>query len=200
MEYTISKNNIHIIDSYLISKNEFDSELKIYMLNKHLCSNIGHNGAAMYNNSKFGIKHMKPIKQFQMGSTYFFSKYKDFKPKDYDDLCIMDTFIFPGCVMNMKLNGKDVFLFRNMPKQGYIDDLLNSGVNMKAGKFLIPEFNEYINFTIDDLKSILHIFENMDSKHSYEKIIAESYIENNGFFLTGKQRRKAYAEYKKSRK
>lgn len=66
-------------------------------------------------------------------------------------------------------------------------------------KFLIPEFNEYINFTIDDLKSILHIFENMDSKHSYEKIIAESYIENNGFFLTDKQRRKAYAEYKKSR-
>ena len=43
MEYTISKkNNIHIIDSYLISKNEFDSELKIYILNKHLCSNIGH--------------------------------------------------------------------------------------------------------------------------------------------------------------
>ena len=135
-----------------------------------------------------------------MGSTYFFSKYKDFKPKDYDDLCIMDTFIFPGCVMNMKLNGKDVFLFKNMPKPGYIDDLLNSGVNMKAGKFLIPEFNEYINFTIDDLKSILHIFENMDDKHTYEKIIAESYIENNGFFLTGKQRRKAYAEYKKSRK
>ena len=153
----------------------------------------------MYNNSKFGIKHMKPIKQFQMGSTYFFSKYKDFKSKDYDDLCIMDTFIFPGCVMNMKLNGKDVFLFRDMPKQGYIDDLLNSGVNMKAGKFLIPEFNEYINFTIDDLKSILHIFDNMDSKHSYEKIIAESYIENNGFFLTDKQRRKAYTEYKKSR-
>ena len=28
MKYEISKNNIHIIDSYLISKNEFDSELK----------------------------------------------------------------------------------------------------------------------------------------------------------------------------
>ena len=28
MRYTISKNNIHIVDSYLISKNEFDSELK----------------------------------------------------------------------------------------------------------------------------------------------------------------------------
>ena len=37
-----------------------------------------------------------------MESIYFFSKYKDFKSKDYDDLCIMDTFIFPGCVMNTK--------------------------------------------------------------------------------------------------
>ena len=142
---------------------------------------------------------MKPIKQFQMGSTYFFSKYKDFKSKDYDDLCIMDTFIFPGCVMNAKLDGKDVFLFKNMPKQGYIDDLLNSGVNMKAGKFLIPEFCSYISFTIEDLKSIFHIFDNIDSKHTYEKIIAQSYIENNDFFLTTQQRDLAYDEYKSTR-
>ena len=142
---------------------------------------------------------MKPIKQFQMGSTYFFSKYKDFKSKDYDELCIMDVFPFNNNMMNAKLKDRDLLLFRDMSKSGYINDLIESKTPMKAGKFLIPEFNEYINFTIDDLKSILHIFENMDSKHSYEKIIAESYIENNGFFLTGRQRRKAYAEYKKSR-
>ena len=142
---------------------------------------------------------MKPIKQFQMGSTYFFSKYKYFKSKDYDELCIMDVFPFNNNMMNAKLKDRDLLLFRDMPKTGYINDLIESKTPMKAGKFLIPEFNEYINFTIDDLKSILHIFENMDDKHTYEKIIAEAYIENNGFFLTGKQRRKAYAEYKKSR-
>lgn len=142
---------------------------------------------------------MKPIKQFRMGSSYFFSVYDDFNSKDYDDLCIMDNFIFPGNVMNAKIKGNDVFMFRNMPKQGYIDDLIDSGVNMKAGKFLIPEFNEYIGFTIDDLKSIIHVFENMDEKHTYEKIIADSYIENNGFFLNDKQRKKAYDEYKKTR-
>ena len=142
---------------------------------------------------------MKPIKQFKMGSTYFFEKYDDFHSKDYDDLCIMDNFIFKGNVMNMKIKGKDVFFFRNMPKQGYIDDLIESGVNMKAGKFLIPEFCEYIGFTIDDLKSIMHIFENMDEKHSYEKIIAESYIKNNRFYLYETQRKKAYKEYKKYR-
>ena len=142
---------------------------------------------------------MKPIKQFQMGSSYFFSKFRDFNSKDYDDLCIMDKFIFPGNVMNMKIKGKDVFMFRNMPKQGYIDDLESSGVHMKAGKFLIPEFNEYIGFTIDDLKSILHHFNEMDEKHTYEKIIADYYIKNGGFFLTDYQRRKAYAKYKESR-
>jgi hypothetical protein len=96
----------------------------------------------------------------------------------------------------MKLKDKDVFMFRNMDKQGFIDDVTETKVYMKAGKFLIPEFNEYINFTIDDLKSILYFFDNIDERHSYEKIIAESYIENNGFFLTDSQRDKAYEEYK----
>jgi hypothetical protein len=39
----------------------------------------------------------------------------------------------------------------------------------------------------------------MDSKHTYEKIIVEAYIENNGFFLTDEQRDMAYMEYKKTR-
>lgn len=142
---------------------------------------------------------MKPIKQFQMGSSYFFSRYEDFHSKDYDDLCIMDKFIFPGRVMNMKLKGKDVFMFRNMDKQGFIDDVKETGVYMKLGKFLIPEFNEYIGFTIEDLKELRPLFENLDEKHQYEKIIADAYIKNNEFVLKGRQRSIAYAEYKKSR-
>ena len=35
--------------------------------------------------------------------------------------------------------------------------------------------------------------------NSYEKIIADAYIENGDFFLTSKQRKKAYVEYKKTR-
>lgn len=140
---------------------------------------------------------MKAIKQFQMGSTYFFNKYEDYKMKDYDELCIMDEFIFPGNIMNMKLDGKDIFMFRDMDKQGFIDDVIESKVYMKVGKFLIPEFNEHIGFTIEDLKSILYLFDDMDERHTYEKIIAESYIDNNGFFLSDTQRDKAYKEYKK---
>ena len=135
-----------------------------------------------------------------MGSSYFFSDYEDYQMKDYDEICIMDEFIFSENVMNMKFENKDVFLFRNMDKKGYVDDVIDSGVYMKLGKFLIPEFNNFIGFTIDDLKSIMYLFDKIDERHSYEKMIADSYIENGGFFLTDKQRDKAYLEYKKHKK
>ena len=143
---------------------------------------------------------MEPIKQFKMGTSYFFDRYEDYVMKDYDDLCIMDTFPFTENVMNMKLKERDVFMFRNMDKQGFIDDLTESGVYMKAGKFLIPEFNEYIGFTIDDLKSIMYCFDRMDTRHTYEKQIAEFYIQNNGFYLTDEQRDSAYSTYKMYRR
>ena len=136
-----------------------------------------------------------------MGSSYFFDRYDDYKIKDNDELHIVDEFIFPNRVcMNMKLfDGNDIFIFKNTDKQEYINDVYESGVNMKVGKFLIPEFNKYINFTIDDLKSLQPIFDNMDEKHTYERVIFESYLKNGDFFLTDEQRRKAYEEYKRSR-
>ena len=136
-----------------------------------------------------------------MGSSYFFDIYDDYKLKDNDELHIVDEFIFPNKVcMNMRLfDGNDIFIFKNTDKQEYINDVYESGVNMKVGKFLIPEFNKYINFTIDDLKSLQPIFDNMDEKHTYERVIFESYLKNRDFFLTDEQRREAYKEYKRSR-
>ena len=136
-----------------------------------------------------------------MGSSYFFDIYDDYKLKDNDELHIVDEFIFPNKVcMNMKLfDGNDIFIFKNTDKQEYINDVYESGVNMKVGKFLIPEFNKYINFTIDDLKSLQPIFDNMDEKHTYERVIFESYLKNGDFFLTDEQRMEAYKEYKRSR-
>ena len=136
-----------------------------------------------------------------MGSSYFFDRYDDYKLKDNDELHIVDEFIFPNRVcMNMKLfDGNDIFIFKNTDKQEYINDVYESGVNMKVGKFLIPEFNKYINFTIDDLKSLQPIFDNMDEKHTYERVIFESYLKNGDFFLTDEQRMEAYTEYKRSR-
>ena len=39
----------------------------------------------------------------------------------------------------------------------------------------------------------------MDNNHAYEKIIYDSYIENNDFYLTESQLNRAYKEYKKYR-
>ena len=144
---------------------------------------------------------MKTIQKFKMGSSYFFDRYDDYKIKDNDELHIVDEFIFPNRVcMNMKLfDGNDIFIFKNTDKQEYINDVYESGVNMKVGKFLISEFNKYINFTIDDLKSLQPIFDNMDEKHTYERVIFESYLKNGDFFLTDEQRMEAYKEYKRSR-
>ena len=111
----------------------------------------------------------------------------------------MDEFPFDGDVMNTKIGNDDIFLFRNMSKMGYINDLVKSKTPMKIGKFLIPEFVDYIGFTIEDLKNLFYIFNNIDTKHTYEKLIAQAYITNNGFYLTDLQRDLAYDEYKKTR-
>lgn len=145
---------------------------------------------------------MKDIKRIIIGSRVFFSGYEDFKSKDTDVIAIMDSF-FPGKnSMNMKLpkKGEDVFLYRNLDKDGFIKDALESGFPMRAGKFLVPEFIDYIGLTIDDLQLLRPMFEEMDEKHKYEKIIFDSYVKNNSFTLTDEQRNAAYEIYKESRK
>ena len=70
---------------------------------------------------------------------------------------------------------------------------------IKVGKFLVPDFCEYIGFNIDDLKSLYKCFDNLDDKHKYLKVIFDAYIENNSFNLTDKQRDDAYSVYKQAR-
>ena len=145
---------------------------------------------------------MKPIKTFKIGSNVFFDKFEDFTPKDTDELCIMDCFPFQNTnSLHVKgLHGKDAFFYKNMSKQEFIQDTLNSDLPMVVGKFIIPEFNEYLNITIDDLKQLKPIFDKIDIKHEYEKIIYNSYIENNGFYLTNEQLNRAYEKYKETHK
>ena len=143
---------------------------------------------------------MKPIKTFRIGSCVFFGGMDGFEPKDVDELCIMDTFSFKGNSIQCRgLHGKDVFFFRNMSKDDFKKDVKNSKLPMVAGKFLVPEFVEYLGFTIEDLKEFSGKFDEIDEKHAYEKIIYEYYIENNGFFLTAGQKEKAFKKYKETR-
>lgn len=138
---------------------------------------------------------MKPIKTFIVGSTYFFSKYKDFISKDIDELNIVDKMIGDSNSLRFKLNNKDVFFYKNLSKEEFIKDTLDSKLFMKAGKFLVPEFCDWINFTIRDLSILKNCFDKIDKKHLYEKYIFDCYLKNNKFVLTEKQLDKAYKIY-----
>ena len=76
---------------------------------------------------------------------------------------------------------------------------LKSKLPMEIGKFLVPEVNEYLGFTLEHLEKLKPVIDNIDEKHKYEQIIYDSYIQNKGFYLTDEQRRKAYEIYKESR-
>ena len=143
---------------------------------------------------------MKPIKTFTIGSSAFFSGMPGYSPKDIDELNIVDTFPFEGNSIHVKnLHGKDVFFFRDMDKEGFMQDTRKSGLSMVVGKFIVPEFANYLGLTIDELKGMSDLFDNLDEKHSYEKIIYDAYIENGGFFLNDKQREKSFNKYKETR-
>ena len=139
------------------------------------------------------------IKEFKIGSSIFFDSYSDYTQKDIDILAITDLSLFGKQMMNMKLKEKDIFFMCLDENSIMIDKTLESGVNMRAGKFLSPEFAEYIGLTIEDLKRLKPMFDDIDEKHRYEKVIFDSYVENNGFFLTDEQRLRAYDEYKRER-
>ena len=134
-----------------------------------------------------------------MGSSYFFDKIDGFKSKDIDLLCIMDDFgKIKSNVLNLKADGKDIFFFRDMDKEGFIKDTLESVTPMRFCKFLIPEFCEYIGFTVDDLIVFKDLVEKIDEKHQYTKLIYEYYLENKSFALTDEQLKKVYEEYLKT--
>ena len=55
------------------------------------------------------------------------------------------------------------------------------------------------HMTVDDLTQLDELFNKLDDKHKYEKIIYEAYKENCSFTLSEEQLSNAYAEYKKYR-
>lgn len=139
-------------------------------------------------------------KKYLIGSTYFFSFYKDFVSKDIDFLELEENPQNYGHKLQITGQGKCYFKWRKMNADAYVRITKRTKLPMEVGKFLIKELCEEINFTIEHLKKLKDIFDKLDDKHKYEKVIFDAYIENNDFYLTDEQRLKAYEEYKKYRK
>ena len=134
-----------------------------------------------------------------MGSSYFFKDYPDFFPHDTDYIEITDDTNIKG-VMIIRGKGEDVFIFRRKSKEEFIENALKSPAAMVLGKFLIPEFCQEIEFTIEDLPKLEPLIFKLDKKHMYEQIIYSAYLENKSFTLTKKQRNAAFKSYKESRR
>ena len=139
--------------------------------------------------------------KFTIGSNYFFSEYLDFSPSDYDTLEFEENPTMYKTCMQLRARDKTRchFWWRKMSPDEFVEYTLSSKVPMEIGKFLIPEVNEYLGFTLEHLKKLEPIVENLDDRHKYEQIIFNSYIQNKDFTLTQEQRNKAYEEYKKYR-
>ena len=138
--------------------------------------------------------------KFIVGSTCFFNGLNGFASKDIDELWIVDEWHLNGKSFLLKTNKMDIILYPSQSKEEFIENDLENGDMIKLGKYLSPKFISYIGMEMDDLKKLKPLYDKLDAKHSYQKVIFDSYIENNGFYLTDGQLSKAYEIYKKCRK
>lgn len=134
-----------------------------------------------------------------VGSNVFFKGINEFKSKDIDILELVDNPIGFKNQRQFKFKDKCVFQWRRMSVNEFISVTLSNNVPMEVGKFLVPEFIEIMNITLDDLKKLQPLVDNLDDHHKYEKVIYDSYIANNDFILTDEQLNEAYKMYLKYR-
>lgn len=134
-----------------------------------------------------------------VGSNVFFKDIDGFNSKDVDILELIDNPI--GFKNNrwIKFPHKDVFQWRRMPIKEFIEITLSNNIPLEIGKFLVPEFIKEFNLSINDLKKLQPLIENLDDKHKYESVIYYSYLQNNDFYLTDEQLMEAYKIYIKYR-
>lgn len=134
-----------------------------------------------------------------VGSNVFFKDIDGFNSKDVDILELIDNPI--GFKNNrwIKFTHKDVFQWRRMPIKEFIEITLSNNIPLEIGKFLVPEFIKEFNLSINDLKKLQPLIENLDNKHKYESVIYYSYLQNNDFYLTDEQLMEAYKIYIKYR-
>ena len=141
---------------------------------------------------------MKDIAKFTVGSNAFFKDIEGFVPHDNDMLYIMDEWDFEGRSAIIRKDDTDMLLYPDKGL-GLIDDCTKQNDPLTAGKFLVPEFCNYIGATISDISVLSSLFDKMDDKHKYETYIFKCYLGNKDMFLTSEQLEKAYSLYKESR-
>lgn len=134
-----------------------------------------------------------------IGSTYFFKDIEGFKPKDKDYIHFTDKGIGFSYIRQITTSQMCKFTMVRRPKEEIVEYTLEKAPAMALGKFLVPEFNAEIGFTIEDLPKLKPLRDKLDTLHQYEAIIYDAYIANNDFVLTDEQRQAAYESYTATR-
>ena len=143
---------------------------------------------------------MSELKRYIVGSKYFFDKYPDYESKDTDYLIIEDPPFMPyNHMMVIRGQGKDEFRYKPKTADEFINYTLELNVPMVVGKFLVKEFCGDFGITIDHIKKLKPLAEQMDDKHLYVKYIYERMIENESFEITEEERDEAYKLYKEAK-
>ena len=124
--------------------------------------------------------------RFKVGSTYFFKDYPSFISKDIDEVEFEENPKLYKYFMQFRKNdgSRCLFKWKKMSADEFVKYMLNTKTPMEIGKFLVPEVANYLGFTIEHLKQLQPVIDKLDNKHKYEKIIYDSYIENNDFYMT----------------
>lgn len=141
-------------------------------------------------------------KRFIVGSRAFFSPIEGFQSKDTDTLVWTDENTDFKHYKQSSMSGRCEFLWAVKTKKELLAFAQREQASgLEFGKFLVTDFANEIGLTIEDLKAFADAYlPKLDARHKYQEIIYNSYIANNGFYLTDKQREDAYEEYNKDKK
>lgn len=137
------------------------------------------------------------MKRFLTGSALFFKDYSDYILHDLDYIEVVNS--QNKFKKEMPHDGCDVWRYIKATNEEYINYALQSKDSYELGTFLCPSFCRVFNISIEHLKKLESLKNNLWPEHEYLKIIYDSYIENNGFFLKKSQLDKAYKVYKECR-
>ena len=140
-------------------------------------------------------------KKFTIGSRAFFNRMPDFQSKDTDVLIWTDEPKGYEHYKQTSMVGLCTMEWAKKEKAEFISFALREkACGLEFGKFLVTDFANELGMTIADLTILYeHFKERIDQKHKYQHEIYKFYVENNGFYLTDKQRAIAYEVYKKER-
>lgn len=140
-------------------------------------------------------------KKFTIGSRAFFNRMPDFQSKDTDVLIWTDEPKGYEHYKQTSMSGQCTMEWAKKEKAEFISFALREkACGLEFGKFLVTDFANELGMSIADLTMLYeHFKERIDEKHKYQHEVYKAYVENNGFYLTDKQRDKAYKVYKAER-